>query len=62
MQLVEDHGVIRKTIDLEFLEDFKNFLWYTKEDFWDVVEHFWNTDIFKKDVVSWKMKIPRFPE
>lgn len=48
-------------LDQLALEDFIGFLGYTKKEFWDIVERFWNQEIFKKDGVSWKMKVTRFP-
>ena len=48
-------------LDQLALNDFINFLGISIPEFWNVVEKFWNPDIFEKDVVSWKMKVPRFP-
>ena len=49
-------------LDQLAMKDFNDFLGYTTKEFWDIVENFWNTEIFEKNVVSWKMKVPRFPE
>ncbi len=48
-------------LDQLALKDFVDFLGMNVKEFWDVVEKFWNPDIFKKDVVSWQMKVDRFP-
>ena len=43
-------------LDQLALKDFIDFIGYTTEEFWDVVERFWNKEIFEKEEVSWKMK------
>jgi len=48
-------------LDQRALEDFVDFLGYTTKEFWDVVDRFWNPEIFRKDGVVWKMEVPRFP-
>jgi len=47
-------------LDQLALKDFVDFLEYSKKEFWDIVEKFWNRDIFEKNTVSWKMKVDRF--
>jgi len=47
-------------LDQLALRDFINFLGIDIKGFWDIVERFWNPEIFEKDIVSWKMKVPRF--
>ena len=49
-------------LDQLALQDFTNVLGYTVREFWDVVEPFWNRDIFEKDGLAWRMKVPRFPD
>jgi N-acetyl sugar amidotransferase len=49
-------------LDQLALEDFVAFLGYTTKEFWDIVDRFWNPEIFEKDGIAWKMKVPRFPE
>lgn len=49
-------------LDQLALQDFCSFLGYTKKEFWDIVDRFWNPKIFEKDGVAWKMKIERFPD
>jgi len=58
-KLIEENDHI---LDQLALQDFCNFLGYTKKEFWDVVERFWNLKIFKKEGVVWKMKVPKFPD
>lgn len=48
-------------LDQLALKDFNAFLGYTTKEFWDVVEGFWNPNIFKKDGIIWEMKESRFP-
>ncbi len=47
-------------LDQKSLKDFVDYLGISVSAFWHAVEPFWNRDIFEKDGVSWKMKIPRF--
>jgi len=47
-------------LDQIAMQDFVDFAGYSIKEFWDIVEAFWNKDIFEKKGVSWKMKIPRF--
>ncbi len=46
-----DHKLDRKALD-----DFLAFIRYTPRQFWDVVERFWNRDIFEKVGDIWKLK------
>ena len=48
-------------LDQLALKDFIDFLGITAKEFWNVVDRFWNPEIFEKDGVVWKMKVPRFP-
>ncbi len=48
-----DHKLDRKALD-----DFNAFLGYTPKQFWEIVEKFWNTDIFKKIHGAWRLKNP----
>ncbi len=45
-------------LDQRALDDFCGLLGYTPKQFWDVVERFWNRDIFEKDIKTgiWKLK------
>lgn len=49
-------------LDQLALEDFINFLGYTKREFWNIVDRFWNPEIFEKKGCTWKLKNPRFDE
>ena len=53
IELVKKHD---HKIDPKALEDFLNFTGYTEKEFWDIVEKFWNRDIFKKVNGTWKLK------
>ena len=35
-------------LDQRILQDFLDFTGYTVKEFWDIVEKFWNRDIFEK--------------
>ena len=48
-----DHKLDRKALD-----DFLNFTGYTHKEFWDIVEKFWNKDIFEKIDGVWQLKDP----
>lgn len=43
-------------IDERSLYDFLNFMGYTAREFWDIVEKFWNKDIFEKVDGLWRLK------
>ncbi|MFX1256297.1 MAG: N-acetyl sugar amidotransferase [Promethearchaeota archaeon] len=45
-------------IDQRTLEDFTKFMGYTIRDFWDIVEKFWNQEIFEKIDGIWRLKNP----
>jgi len=47
-------------LDYLALKDFTEFVGISVKEFWDVVENFWNPEIFKKEGISWKMKVNRF--
>jgi len=53
IELVERHD---HKIDPKALKDFLNFTGYTEKEFWDIVEKFWNREIFKKVNGTWKLK------
>lgn len=48
-------------LDPIILEDFLNFTGYTHKEFWNIVEKFWNPDIFEKIGGEWKMKEDKLP-
>jgi len=43
-------------LDQRAMEDFINVLGYTPNQFWSIVEKFWNKDIFKKENGVWESK------
>lgn len=43
-------------LDQRALDDFCNFCGYSIKEFWDIVEKFWNPDIFHKVNGLWEMK------
>ena len=45
-------------LDQSAMDDFINFLGYTPKQFWDIVEKYWNRDIFKKINERWILKDP----
>jgi len=49
-------------LDQRAMEDFINFLGYTPKQFWDIVEKFWNRNIFEKVDETWKLKNPVYKD
>lgn len=48
----KDHALDPKSVD-----DFCAFCGYTKKEFWEIIDNFYNTDIFEKDVMGrWRLK------
>lgn len=45
-------------LDQRSLYDFITFMGYTVKEFWDIVEQFWNKDIFEKVNGIWRLKNP----
>ena len=43
-------------LDPKILEDFLRFSGYTHREFWDIVDRFWNREIFKRVDGKWKVK------
>lgn len=43
-------------LDQRAMEDFIKFLKYTPKQFWEIVEKFWNRNIFEKIDGIWKLK------
>lgn len=43
-------------LDQRAMDDFINFLGYTPKEFWNIVERFWNREIFEKVEGVWKLK------
>lgn len=49
-------------LDQLAMKDFIQFCGYTTKEFWEVVDRFYNREIFEKDGIAWRMKVPRFSE
>jgi hypothetical protein len=49
-------------LDQRAMDDFINFLGYTPRQFWDIVEKFWNRDIFEKIEGGWQLKDPIYKD
>lgn len=49
-------------LDQRAMDDFINFLGYTPKQFWDIVERFWNRDIFEKVDGVWRLKDPVYKD
>jgi N-acetyl sugar amidotransferase len=45
-------------LDQRALDDFLDFMGYKPKEFWDIVEKFWNKDIFEKVDGTWRLKEP----
>lgn len=45
-------------LDQRAMQDFVDFLGYSTKEFWDIVERFWNRDIFEKVDGTWQLKDP----
>ncbi|NQU99343.1 MAG: N-acetyl sugar amidotransferase [Parcubacteria group bacterium] len=55
IKLVKEHD---HKLDQKALQDFLDFTGYTHKEFWDIVEKFWNRDLFEKINGEWKLKNP----
>jgi len=49
-------------LDQLALKDFINVIGYTTKEFWDIVEKFWNREIFEKVDGVWKLKDPLYKD
>lgn len=49
-------------LDQKAMDDFISFLGYTPKQFWDIVEGFWNREIFEKADGIWQMKNPVYKD
>jgi hypothetical protein len=52
-KLVTEHD---HKLDQRAMEDFISFMGYRPRQFWDIVERFWNPDIFEKIDGIWRKK------
>jgi len=56
LELIKEHD---HKLDQKVLEDFLSFTGYTHREFWNIVEKFWNKEIFYKTRDGlWKLKYP----
>ncbi len=55
IKFVKEHD---HKLDQKMLDDWLAFTGYTNKEFWDIVEKFWNRDIFEKSDGLWKLKDP----
>ena len=65
LSLSEAKQIINKCdhmIDQRALEDYCNTLGYSKKQFWEIVEKFWNPELFKKVDGFWKRRDNIFSE
>ncbi|MCF2136995.1 MAG: N-acetyl sugar amidotransferase [Candidatus Thorarchaeota archaeon] len=61
LTLEEARRLIREgdsILDQRALQDYIDFLGYTEKEFWDIVEKFWNRDIFEQRDGEWVLKTP----
>ena len=59
LSLSQAKGLIMENdhkLDQLAMDDFINFLGYTPKQFWDIVEKFWNRDIFEKVDGVWRIR------
>lgn len=49
-------------LDQRAMDDFINFLGYTPRQFWDIIEKFWNRDIFENIDGVWRLKDPVYKD
>lgn len=49
-------------LDQRAMQDFVDFLGYSTKEFWDIVERFWNRDIFEKVDGTWQLKDPIYKD
>jgi len=49
-------------IDQRALDDYCNTLGYSKKEFWDIVDKFWNPELFEKTNGIWMKKKGVFSE
>jgi len=58
-RLVMEHD---HKLDQRAMEDFIKLLGYTPKQFWDIVEKFWNREIFTKVNDIWQLKNPVYAD
>lgn len=52
-RLIREHD---HKLDRKILEDFLQFTGYTEDEFWKIVEKFWNKNLFEKNNGNWRLK------
>ena len=57
LELINEHD---HKLDQRVLDDFLSFAGYSDKEFWNIVENFWNKDIFEKKDGLWQPKVSRF--
>lgn len=55
IKLIEEND---HKLDQRVLQDFLEFTGYSHREFWEIVEKFWNRDIFEKKNGEWKLMYP----
>lgn len=58
-RLVMEHD---HRLDQRSMDDFISFMGYKPRQFWDIVERFWNPEIFEKVDGLWKLKNPIYSD
>lgn len=58
-RLVKEHD---HKLDQRSLEDFIAFMGYKPREFWDIVERFWNRELFDKINGTWRLKNPVYAD
>jgi hypothetical protein len=43
-------------LDQLAIDDFCNFMGYTERKFWDIIEDYWNPELFEKVDGIWRLK------
>lgn len=60
IELVKEHD---HNLDPKTVEDFIEFAGYSRKEFWEIVDKFYNEDLFQKnDLGSWELKNPIWDE
>ena len=59
IKFVKEHD---HKLDKRALKDFLDFVGHTQKEFWQVVENFYNKDIFKKVNGQWRLKNPIYKD
>ena len=49
-------------LDQRAMEDFITFMGYRPRQFWDIVEQFWNPELFEKGNDLWRLRDPIYSD